>query len=168
VGRLDHVNAVFLRAASLLDLELREPEAFGPLQLRGRRGGFAVSITGRSGGAIGSSYTNRLLVIADPEAASHLPRGFRAEPWRRWHGWRRWEREPVAGPVVAVTARSDLAAWLDGPRRAALRDGAAIPGFSAADGLFGAERSGIPDTPADLIEPLEDLIDAARRIVGGS
>ncbi|HSG78420.1 MAG TPA: hypothetical protein VLD62_02475 [Acidimicrobiia bacterium] len=165
MGRFDHVNAVFYRTASLLKLDVREPEAFGPLQLRGRRDGFAVSITGRSGGVIPGSYRNRFLVILDPEGSRRLPAGFRAEPWTRWHGWRRWAAEPAIEPVVAITAKSGLETWLDGDRRAALRDAVAIAGFSAADGLFGAERSGIPQTPADLIDPLESLISIARRLV---
>lgn len=165
MGRFDHVNAVYYRTASLLELEVREPEAFGPLQLRGRRDGFAVSITGRSGGVIPGSYRNRFLVILDPEASRRLPQGFRAEPWSRWHGWRRWTPEPKVDPIVAVTAKSGLEPWLDDDRRSALRDAIAIPKFSAADGLFGAERSGIPGTPTDLIDPLEALVAIARRLV---
>ena len=64
-----------------------------------------------------------------------------------------------------MTARSGLGQWLDDDRWAALHDAVEIPGFRAADGLFVADAGGVPDSPADLIDPLRALIDSAERLL---
>ena len=164
MDRRERIVAVFDRTAELLGLTVREAEAFGQPHLKGEIEGYAVSVTARSGGMLGSAYRVRFLVIADPAS---LPKGFRAERWSPWHRLARWTPEPTARPVAGFTAsdRPALDAWLTTHRRGVLAEACAeIPGFVTTDGLFAGEHRGEPMRPPDVIDPLEHLVATVRSL----
>ncbi|MDX1690985.1 MAG: hypothetical protein R3290_08190 [Acidimicrobiia bacterium] len=166
MGLHDTVATVYHRTAELLALDAHRPSALGPMLIGGQLDEFAVSVTGRSGGLLRAPYRNRFLVVAHPDRAATLPRGFRAERWVWHHRLRGWIPIPEEDPVAGVRAdfRGQLAEWLTMERHAALLRGGSVPRFEASDGMFAAETPGAPETPDDLIGPLTDLVGVGREL----